>query len=309
MAARLSRSSTFARLPRCERLVSFAGRNFGKQIGKVYHFASQCRRRLCPRNAGERHRRHLRDVDCHSASKICTPIDTPARTVLLPLRNDRSRLFTTDVASKTTAAATIRAVGLLNKPSRRSPRSPQRSAPCPRRSTAADAPAPVNTSSRRSVHTGGKFPASDSVGRASSRRSVPSHSRSTAVLMVSTPVTRCAFDLDDEFSPIRQHPHRHAESASHALGGDHRAFRGLPVSKQEHGCRARQCSAPPRALVAPNKAETIEGRPLWEVSLDLRSLEVSRSLFHHPRQPASAEPTEETGTPLSAGQRLHSRLA
>jgi hypothetical protein len=78
-------------------------------------------------------------------------------------------------------------------------------------------------------------------------------------------VTRCAFDLDDEFSPIWQHPHRRAESASEALSGDHRPFR----SKQEHGCRARQCSAPPRALVAPNKAETIEGRPPWEVSLDL----------------------------------------
>jgi hypothetical protein len=82
-------------------------------------------------------------------------------------------------------------------------------------------------------------------------------------------VTRCAFDLDDEFSPIWQHPHRHAESASEALSGDHRPFRGLPVSKQEHGCRARQCSAPPRAFVAPNKAEMIEGCPPREVSLDL----------------------------------------
>ena len=30
-------------------------------------------------------------------------------------------------------------------------------------------------------------------------------------------MTRCAFDLDDEFSPIWQHPHRRAESASEAL--------------------------------------------------------------------------------------------
>lgn len=78
---------------------------------------------------------------------------------------------------------------------------------------------------------------------------------------------RCAFDLDDEFSPIWQRPHRHAESAPEVLSGDHRPFRGLPVSKQEHGCRARQCSAPPCALVAPNKAEMIEGARHGESAL------------------------------------------
>lgn len=82
-------------------------------------------------------------------------------------------------------------------------------------------------------------------------------------------MTRPAFDLDDEFSPIWQHPHRHSGSASKAVSGDHRPFRGLPVSKQEHGCRSRQCSALPRALVAPNKALMIEARPPWKVSLDL----------------------------------------
>jgi hypothetical protein len=70
--------------------------------------------------------------------KMWTPIDAPARTVPLPLRHDRSRRFASDVASQATAAATIHAVWLLNKPSRRLPRSPQRSAPCPRRSTSAD---------------------------------------------------------------------------------------------------------------------------------------------------------------------------
>jgi hypothetical protein len=152
--------------------------------------------------------------------------------------------------------------------------------------------------------------------------SVPSHSRSTTVFDGQQPlftpsqvtswersVTRHAFDLDDEFPPNWLHAHRHAESASRALSGEHRLFRGLPVSKQELGCRARQCSAMPRALVAPNMAEIIEARPPREVSLDLRSLEVSINLFDHPLRPLGAEATKDTGAPVSPGQRLHSRLA
>jgi hypothetical protein len=152
--------------------------------------------------------------------------------------------------------------------------------------------------------------------------SVPSHSRSATVFDGQQPlftpsqvtswersVTRHAFDLDDEFPPNWLHAHRHAESASRALSGEHRLFRGLPVSKQELGCRARQCSAMPRALVAPNMAEIIEARPPREVSLDLRSLEVSINLFDHPLRPLGAEPTKDTGAPVSPGQRLHSRLA
>ncbi|MGY3695431.1 hypothetical protein ACVIGA_005511 [Bradyrhizobium sp. USDA 3240] len=62
---------------------------------------------------------------------------TAGTNLLLLFRNDSLLLLATDVASQTTAAVTIHAVGPPNRPSRRSPRSPQRSAPCPHRSTSA----------------------------------------------------------------------------------------------------------------------------------------------------------------------------
>jgi hypothetical protein len=256
---------------RCRAGVSFpfAGRNPGSEIGKACHLAPNHHRCLWSSNASERYRRHRREVIVIRRSKFERRMTRSHELYFFRFRMISHGFSQLSRRSVDTMASFRRETAQAALP--RAQRSlAQRS------TTVFDGQQPLFTPSQ-----------------------VTSWERS---------VTRHAFDLEMS-SPRTGCSSSARRERVQALSGEHRLFRGPPVSKQEFGCRARQCSALPRALVAPNMAEMIEARPPREVSLDLRSLEVSINLFDHPLRPLGAEATKDTGAPLSPGQRLHSRLA